>query len=200
MKIYHYTKGISLNSIFIDGFIATEGKRGLNRIQKLTECVWLTEKTQFPKTAMPFVSLMPETNLAMHMNQNVYVDLDKLSSFVNGVFRFSFDSRDPRFEKWHFSKTRKKIENNVAWRRMESVANKVGDECRSFWISNNDIQLTNFSLEKYENGQWVHLLHNCTLSSANDVEKDVIKKINGMISIEDNVIPLRKIISDAFSN
>ena len=51
MKIYHYTKGISMNSIFTDGFIATERKRGLSQIHLLTDCVWLTEKTQFPKTA-----------------------------------------------------------------------------------------------------------------------------------------------------
>ena len=200
MKIYHYTKGISMNSIFTDGFIAIEGKRGLNRTPTLTECVWLTEKTQFPKTALPFVYLMPETNLAMHINQNIHVDLDKLSSFVEGVYRFSFDSCDTRFEKWHFSKTRKKFENNVEWRRMESIANKVGDECRSFWISNNDVQLTNFSLETFENGHWMPLLNNCTLSSANNIEKDVIKKIQGMNSIEDNVIPLRKMLSDLMLN
>ena len=37
MKIYHYTKGISMNSIFTDGFIATERKRGLNQIHQLTD-------------------------------------------------------------------------------------------------------------------------------------------------------------------
>lgn len=30
MKIYHYTKGLHLKSIFKDGFIATEQKRNLN--------------------------------------------------------------------------------------------------------------------------------------------------------------------------
>jgi hypothetical protein len=177
MNIYHYTKGISINSIFTDGFIATERKRGLSSISKNTDCVWLTEKSQFPKTALPFISQMPETNLRIHMNNNVYVNLHKLSEFVGGVYRFSFDSSDSRFEKWRFSNARKVVENNIEWRHMESIANKVGDEVRSFWISESDVVLSNFTLEHFENGTWNTLLHHCSLSKLSDDEKRLIEKI-----------------------
>jgi len=177
MKIYHYTKGISMNSIFTDGFIATERKRGLSQIHKLTDCVWLTEKTQFPKTALPCLSNMPETNLSLHINKTVYVDLDKLSRYTGGIYRFSFNSDDKRFVKWRFSDSRKFVENNIEWRHMESIANKVSDDHRSFWISDNDVDLINFSLEEFSNGGWNNILTNCSLSHFSDDEKSIIKNI-----------------------
>lgn len=179
MKLYHYTKGVSINSIFTDGFIATEGKRGINRISHLTECVWLTEKTRFPRTAMPYVSLMPETNLMAHIGKNApFVDLDRLGDLVGGVFRFSFDSTDTRFKKWWFSKERKSVENNIEWRTMESIANKVGDEVRSFWISSEDVQLNKFSLEVFANGVWKMILNDVSLSTLNEGERSIIETIS----------------------
>ncbi len=177
MKIYHYTKGISMNSIFTDGYIATERKRGLSQIHKLTDCVWLTEKTQFPKTALPRLSNMPETNLALHINKTVYVDLDKLSRLTGGIYRFSFNSDDKRFIKWRFSESRKLVENNIEWRHMESIANKVSDDHRSFWISENDVDLVNFSLEEFSNGGWNNVLTNCSLNHLSDNEMSIIQNI-----------------------
>jgi hypothetical protein len=180
MKIYHYTKGISMNSIFTDGFIATESKRGINSVSKLTNCAWLTEKTQFPKTALPFVSTMPETDLFMHLNKSIYVDLNKLSQFTGGIYRFGFDSNESRFVKWKYSNERKAVENNIDWRRMESVANKVGDDVRSFWISPTDISLEKFSLDEFSDGGWKSLLTNCSLDSMTKDQADVIKKIKAI--------------------
>ena len=177
MKIYHYTKGISMNSIFTDGFIATERKRGLSQIHKLTDCVWLTEKTQFPKTAFPCLSNMPETNLSLHVNKTVYVDLDKLSSFTGVIYLFSFNSDDKRFVKWRFSNSRKVVENNIEWRRMESIANKVSDDHRSFWISDNDVDLINFSLEEFSNGGWNQILTNCSLLNLTNDEASIVKNV-----------------------
>ena len=180
MKIYHYTKGISMNSIFTDGFIATESKRGINRISKLTNCAWLTEKTQFPKTALPFISTMPETNLFMHLNKSIYVDLNKLSQFTGGIYRFGFDSNESRFVKWKFSNERKVVENNIEWKKMESVANKVGDDYRSFWISPTDVRLEKFSLDEFSDGGWKSLLTDCSLDSMTKDQVDVIKKIKAI--------------------
>ena len=177
MKIYHYTKGISMNSIFTDGFIATERKRGLSKISLLTDCVWLTEKTQFPKTALPSISCMPETNLLLHRNKMIYVDLDKLSQFTGGIYRFSFNSDDKRFVKWRFSEARKAVENNFEWRSMESLANKVNDEPRSFWVSENDVDLINFSLEEFSNGGWNNILTNCSLLNLTNDESSIVKNI-----------------------
>ena len=195
MKIYHYTKGISMNSIFTDGFIATERKRGLSKISKLTDCVWLTEKTQFPKTALPFISHMPETNIAIHINRTVYIDLDKLSEFTGGIYRFIFNSEDTRFSKWRFSKTRKSVENNFEWRHMESIANKVSDDTRSFWISDDDVELTNFSLEEFANGHWKSLLNNCHLDNLNSEEFNIINNIKkrSISTCESYGLPLHQI-------
>ena len=177
MKIYHYTKGISMNSIFTDGFIATERKRGLSQIQELTDCVWLTEKNQFPKTALPHVSMMPETNLSLHINRSVYVDLDKLGQLTGGIYRFAFDSNDGRFVKWRFSEARKAVENNIEWRHMESIANKVSDEPRLFWISSDDVELINFSLEEFSNGGWNFILTDCSLTDLSADEDAAIRDI-----------------------
>jgi hypothetical protein len=195
MKIYHYTKGISMNSIFTDGFIATERKRGLSQIHKLTDCVWLTEKTQFPKTALPYLSNMPETNLSFHVNKTVYVDLDKLSRYTGGVYRFSFNSDDSRFVKWRFSESRKLVENNIEWRHMESIANKVSDDHRSFWISANNVDLINFSLEEFSNGDWNNVLTNCSLNHLSDDEISIINniKVKSSLTCESYGLPVHQI-------
>ena len=166
-----------MNSIFTDGFIATERKRGLSKISLLTDCVWLTEKTQFPKTALPSISCMPETNLLLHRNKTIYVNLDKLSKFTGGIYRFSFNSDDKRFVKWRFSEARKAVENNFEWRSMESLANKVNDDPRSFWVSENDIDLINFSLEEFSNGGWNNILTNCSLLNLTNDESSIVKNI-----------------------
>ena len=79
MKIYHYTKCNRLNSIFEDGFIATEKKRTISYVEKITDYVWLTEKQNYPKTALPMLSSLPETSLLIHLkHQGIHVDLDKI--------------------------------------------------------------------------------------------------------------------------
>lgn len=175
MNIYHYTKGYSLRSIMDDGFIATESKRGINKAEKITDYVWLTEKKQYPKTALPLVYGMLETNLAMHLgSQKPHVDLVKLGQFIGGVWRFSFDSDDSRFKKWRSSNERNLIQNDIEWRRMESIANKVGDEVSTFWIATADVALEKFTLEEYVDGAWVIRLLNCSFSSLNCNSQDLI--------------------------
>ena len=122
---------------------------------------------------------MPETNLMAHIGKNApFVDLDRLGDLVGGVFRFSFDSTDTRFKKWWFSKERKSVENNIEWRTMESIANKVGDEVRSFWISSEDVQLNKFSLEVFANGVWKMILNDVSLSTLNEGERSIIETIS----------------------
>ena len=178
MKIYHYTKTIKLNSIFEDGFLATEGERSLNSISHITNYVWLTEKTSYPKTALPLVPMFLETNLITHLqHKNVFVDLDKIGSVFGKFYRFSFESSDARLKKWFFSNERNLLQHNSIWSQMESKANKVGDDVRSFWISANRIALENFSLEVFENGKWNYVLQNTTLSNLNTSDTQVIEKL-----------------------
>jgi hypothetical protein len=166
MKIFHYTKGYCLNSIFTDGFIATETKRFVSDGHRETDYVWLTEKTNYPKTALPSISGVPESNLGVHLSQkSVHVDLDKVGNYVGSFFRFGFESTDIRFKKWWHSDERASIKTNQLWSKMESVANKVGDDVRAFWISPNDIALEEFSLEVYAGG-WITLISNGSVSDA----------------------------------
>ena len=167
MKIYHYTKGFCLNSIFTDGFIATESKRYVSGGKKETDYVWLTEKTTYPKTALPRIGGLPETDLMLHIHQKgVKLDLDKVGRYTDNFYRFGFESTDKRFKKWWHSEERTLMKSNNFWMSMESLANKVGDDVRSFWISPHDVALENFSLEVYAGG-WINLISNGSVSNAN---------------------------------
>lgn len=166
MKIFHYTKGYCLNSIFTDGFIATEAKRSISDGHRETDYVWLTEKTNYPKTALPSISGVPETNLGVHLfHKSVNVDLDKVGNYIGSFFRFGFESSDTRFKKWWHSSERAAMKSNQFWSKMEIVANKVGDDARSFWIAPNDVALEEFSLEVYAGG-WITLISKGSVSDA----------------------------------
>jgi hypothetical protein len=181
MKIYHYTKCNRLDSIFNDGFIATEMKRTLNTAPKHTDNVWLTEKLHYPKTALPIFSIFPETSLVLHtMHKNVHVDLDKIGAVVGGFYRFGFDSTDTRFKKWWYSDERVVMREKADWIRMESVANKVGDDVRAFWIAEKDVALENFSLEEHVDGGWKTILSNASLSNLSNTERDAIAKLKAV--------------------
>lgn len=163
MKIYHYTKGINIESIFNDGVIATERKRGLSHMSKLTDYVWLTESKQYPKTALPLISEIPSSNMLFHiMNTGTRVDLSGIAQHVGGVYRFGFDVQSKRFRKWKFSAERKSIAKNRMWQSMEAMANMVGDNVGDFWISTDDVVLSDFSLESFEHGKWVVLMDGVT--------------------------------------
>jgi hypothetical protein len=175
MKIYHYTKAIKIQSIFNDGYLATERKRSLSATQSFTDFVWLTEKKTYPKTALPLLSQFPETSIMVHMQRkNVLVDLQKIGEFFGSFYRFSFDTTDSRFKKWHFCEERKASINRTFLTMSERIANKVGDDTRSFWIATRDVELEKFGLEVYEHGTWRPLLSNASMSLLSDEDKAVI--------------------------
>lgn len=177
MKIYHYTKCNRLNSIFEDGFIATEMKRTLSGEPKNTDFVWLTEKHTYPKTALPLFSTLPETCLLTHLkHKGVYVDLDKIGAIIGKFYRFGFNSADDKFTKWFNSKERTVARCSNQWMVMESIANKVGDDIRSFWIAKEDLPLENFSLEVFDGG-WKMLLDNVSVSNLSDKSKETINEL-----------------------
>ena len=92
--------------------------------------------------------------------------MDKVGNYVGSFFRFGFESTDSRFKKWWHSDERASMKTNQLWSKMESVANKVGDDVRAFWISPNDVALEEFSLEVYAGG-WITLISNGSVSDAN---------------------------------
>ena len=174
----NYTKGYCLNSIFTDGYIATETKRSISCGHRETDYVWFTEKTNYPKTALPSISGVPESNLGVHLSQkSVHVDLDKVGNHVGSFFRFGFESTDSRFKKWCYSDERASMKSNQLWSKMESVANKVGDDVRSFWIAPHDVALENFSLEIFAGG-WIKLISN---GSVSDADLETLKLIYSLM-------------------
>jgi hypothetical protein len=160
MKIYHYTKGLHLKSIFNDGFIATEQKRNLNpEIPFYTDLVWLTESSTVPVTALPFIPSIPSTNLELRGRiKNMATDYSAISKLIGGFWRFGFDSKHPKCEKWFFSKARNEAYKDPGMLHMDQIANRVGDNIRNFWVSEEDIPLDIFTLEILDtaSNEWVH--------------------------------------------
>lgn len=159
MKIYHYTKGMKLKSIFADGFIATEQKRTTNLDTRFfTDLAWFTSKKTFPITALPYIPSIPSTNLSLQMRiKNMPTDFSAVASLVGGLWRFGFDSESFDFERWHWSNSRNKNPHKDLLGSLERVANKVGDDSRAFWISEVDVPLRNFTLECFctKTGLWI---------------------------------------------
>jgi hypothetical protein len=61
------------------------------------------------------------------------------------------------------------------WEMMERIANKVGDDVRSFWISTNDITLSRYTLERLVNNQWVTLID--SLAEPVNPDPQIMKEI-----------------------
>lgn len=178
MKVYHYTKLTRLNGILSAGCIATEKNASQNTNLNFTDYAWLTEKNTYPKTALPKASMFPETSLLVHISQkNISVDLDKIGKVLGKFYRFSFDSSDSRLTKWFHSSERQELNGNPMWSHMETMANKVGDDVRSFWIGTENLELENFGLDVFENGIWKPVLQNTSLSNLSDSSEDIINEL-----------------------
>jgi hypothetical protein len=159
MKIYHYTKGIHLKSIYKDGFIATEQKRNANTQDRFfTDLVWLTESKKIPTTAIPEIPGIPSTHTnILEKIKNVKIDYVAIEPFFGGFYRFGFDSSDHNFKKWFFSNARKEVFQRSDSFSLERSAKKFGDDIRLFWISEQDIPLENFTLECFltADNRWI---------------------------------------------
>lgn len=158
MKIYHYTKGIHLNSIFTDGFIATEQTRNLNyQAPFATDLAWFTEKTTCPITALPRISSIPATDFNVQASMRYFpTDFVKIGKYIGCFFRFSFDSENSIFQKWHFSQARKECSKNPLGNHRERIAKAVGDEPGRFWVSPVNVPLEKTTLEYLSpiSGEW----------------------------------------------
>lgn len=198
MKVFHYTKGMSLFSIFTDGFIATENKRGLSGVRKSTNCVWFTAKESYPKTALPFIPSMPSTNLMAHAsNKSIVVDLDELGSYVGGVFRFAFDTKKTKcLVKWRDCGLRKQAMQNRMWQAQEQLANMVGDDIGKYWISIKDVPLYAVTLQQYKSG-WVDVLADFDVRALTLEQTDVINSLmaNSAADLRDKGLPLHHVIA-----
>lgn len=159
-KIYHYTKGYAVESILQEGFIALEGTRGNIMMKPATSFVWFTSKRTYPLTALPYVPMLPYTNLSNHLaDPKPKINWDELSRVAGGLFRFEFSASDERVQQWKFSKFRTNNICNSKIKMLELIANKCGDDASSFFISANAMLLQNCKLQMLFSGGWVDLLN-----------------------------------------
>lgn len=165
-SIYHYTKGIHICKIIASGKIILENPTALisdERLLKLMKrknFVWFTESNSYPKTAMPFLSSMPETNMHNHFGAiKPSVDWGKIAQVLGGLYRFRFNESDQRFQKWATCECRKNNSKKPIISALEESANLVGDNIHKFWVSNNHVQLRNCDLEILVDGSWSSLFY-----------------------------------------
>lgn len=181
MKIYHYTKGIHLNSIFTDGFIATEQARNLNySVPFATDLAWFTEKTTCPITALPRIPSIPATDLQVQASiRNLHTDFVKIGMSIGSFWRFGFDSETSIFEKWHFSKAKKDCSKNPLTFHMEKIARDVGDEPRKFWVSSRNVPLVNTTLEYLSptSGEWELVMSDFSITDKSDETQTQIEDL-----------------------
>jgi hypothetical protein len=157
--IYHYTKGVHIAKIIRSGFLARERECGNGYGSQITNFVWFTEKETYPKTALPNIPEMPETNLLQHFSDvKPIIDWMKLSTHIGGIYRFKFKPTEDRFVKWFDCDYRNSNFKNVRIKMLDSTANMVGDNIKKFWISKNSVSLKNCELEQLINGVWTSVL------------------------------------------
>ena len=165
-SVYHYTKEIHICKIIESGKIILENSTGSIKDERLLKFlqrknfVWLTESNDYPKTAMPFISSMPETLLLNHTGSiKPDVDWAALANHIGGIFRFKFNASDERFEKWTMCDYRKNNSKKPVIARLEESSNLVGDNINKFWVSMNDVNLRNCDLEMLFDGSWSSLFY-----------------------------------------
>jgi len=163
--IFHYTKGIHINKIIDSKQINLEANASLVSNKLLAKLlnrksfVWFTESQNYPITALPFLSWIPETNIHAHLGPNKpTIDWDKLSDAMGGIYRFKFSTFDSRFIKWKDSQYRIKNLNNILIKGLDDIANMVGDYASKFWISNDIVLLKSCTLEIKLKDKWVWLI------------------------------------------
>jgi hypothetical protein len=100
---------------------------------------------------------------------------ESISRASAGLYRFGFHETDNRFTQWFRSNERRAIRGDHKWEMMERIANKVGDDVRSFWISTNDITLSRYTLERLVNNQWVTLID--SLAEPVNLDPQIMKEI-----------------------
>ena len=79
--------------------------------------------------------------------RNLHTDFVDIGMRIGSFWRFSFNSENPIFEKWHFSNAKKKCSQNAQALYMEKISKDVGDEPRKFWVSSQNVPLINTTLE-----------------------------------------------------
>jgi hypothetical protein len=155
--IYHYTKGYNLFGILMSQEIQTEAFTGVRLNSPVTNFAWFTAEERFPRTALPCVPDMPETNLMQHLGSNKpYVDMQKLASHIGGVWRFKLNRDEFKsIQSWIGSYHRQKLLKSQIGRANEMIAKNAGDRQELWFISPKSVSLAGMTLQQLTPQGWV---------------------------------------------
>ncbi len=171
--LYHYTKGYNLCGILMSQVIQTESNFGVRLMPGITNLAWFTKEERFPRTALPCVPEMPETNLQLHLSEiKPEVDMLKLAGYVGGIWRFKLnkDNHDS-LQWWISSYQRKRLLKSPIGKVKEMIAKKAGDKQDLWFVSSKPVSLADMVLQQLTPQGWVN--------------RADFKKINGSISVAD---------------
>jgi len=155
--IYHYTKGYNLFEILKSQEIKTEADTGVRLNPSVTNFAWFTGEERFPRTALPCVPKMPETNLHLHLGvQKPDVDMQKLASHIGGVWRFRLNRLDFKsIQSWIGSYHRQKLLKSPIGKVNEMVAKSAGDKQELWFVSSKPVSLAGMTLQQLTPQGWV---------------------------------------------
>ena len=154
--IYHYTKGYNLFEILSSQEIKTEAETGLRHHDPVTNYAWFTAEERFPRTALPCVADVPETNLMQHLGSNKpHIDMQKLASHIGGVWRFKLNRDEFKsIQSWIGSYHRQKLLKSPIGKINEMVAKKAGDRQELWFISPKSVCLAGMTLQQLTPQGW----------------------------------------------
>ena len=155
--IFHYTKGYNLFDILMSQEIKTEAVTGVRLHPSVTNFAWFTAEERFPRTALPHVPKMPETNLQLHLGtEKPHVDMLKLAGYVGGIWRFKLKrSEFKSIQTWIGSYHRQKLLKSPIGKINEMVAKKAGDKQELWFISSKAVSIAGMTLQQLTPQGWV---------------------------------------------
>ena len=155
--IYHYTKGYNLFEILMSQEIKTEATTGVRLNPSITNFAWFTAEQRFPRTALPCVPKMPETNLQLHLGSDKpSVDMQKLAAHIGGVWRFKLNrTQFKTIHSWIGSYHRQKLLKSAIGRVNEMIAKNVGDKQELWFISSKPVSIAGMTLQQLTPQGWV---------------------------------------------
>lgn len=154
---YHYTKGYNVGLILVKGSIA-KSVLDLPGLKKGNfDFVWFTKDEDFPRTALPAISDMPETLLFNHLKpQKPEVDLLKVAEKCGGLWRFAVPSENkPGIKSWFGSLSRAQLLKNPLGKKFENIAVIAGDKTELWAVSKVPVQLDGMTLEELTPDGWI---------------------------------------------
>jgi len=155
--IYHYTKGYNLFEILMAQEIRTERVTGVRMQPSVTNFAWFTAEERFPRTALPHVPKMPESNLQLHLGpQKPHVDMLKLAGHIGGVWRFKLNRYEFKsIQTWIGSYHRQKLLKSPFGKVNEMVAKRAGDRQELWFISPKAVSIAGMILQQLTPQGWV---------------------------------------------